>query len=334
MASNSTNEFSGKTILVTGGTGSIGAELVRQVLKYKPKQVRVLSRNETRQYALLESLNYPKNLRMLIGDIRDRDRLQLAFKNVDIVFHAAALKHVPFCEYNPSEAMKTNIVGSHNVIDAASHNGVKKIIAISTDKVANPLNVLGASKLMMEKLFINSSFLLGDTMKIACVRFGNVAWSDGSVLSMWAKQIEKNGSINVTNKNATRFLMSIKQAVNLTLRAVQLCSGGEVFILKMPSIRLGDLASVFTKKYYPRKKIKIKYVGDRAGDKLHEDLIGSNDWNREVWSNDDMFILVPTTHIYNLAPPDNSYAGFQKIASDVRFSSEDRLDITKIERTI
>ncbi|MDP3954700.1 MAG: SDR family NAD(P)-dependent oxidoreductase [bacterium] len=328
------NEFEDKIILVTGGTGSIGSELVRQILKYRPKQVRVLSRNETRQYHLLEALRYPKNLRMLIGDIRDRERLQLAFKNVDIVFHTAALKHVPFCEYNPSEAMKTNIAGSHNVIDAALHAGVEKVIAISTDKVANPLNVLGVSKLMMEKLFINSNFFLGDRIKLSCVRFGNVAWADGSVLPMWTKQAEVNGAINVTNKDATRFLMSIKQAVNLTLKAAQLCLGGEVFILKMPSIRLQNLAEMFIKKYHSRKKIKIKYTGDRAGDKLHEDLIGLNDWNNEVWANNEMFILVPTTHIHNLNVEPHSYENFKKNESSSSFSSQDHLDIKKVERIV
>ncbi len=328
------NEFQDKTILVTGGTGSIGAELVRQLLKYKPKQIRVLSRNETRQYHLLEALRYPKNLRMLIGDVRDKERLQLAFKNVDIVFHAAALKHVPFCEYNPSEAMKTNIIGSHNVIEAALHAGVEKIIALSTDKVANPLNVLGASKLMMEKLFINSHFFLGDKMKLACVRFGNVVWADGSVLPMWEKQIEANGAISVTNNNATRFLMSIKQAVSLTLKAAQICLGGEVFILKMPSIRLDDLAGLFIKKYYPRKRIKIKFIGDRAGDKLHEALFGLNDSNKETWVNNEMLILVPTAEIHNLVSEPRFYNGFKKNVKDLNFSSENYLDIKKIERII
>src|SRR3989344_5708608 len=192
------NIFKNKTILVTGGTGSIGSGIVRQLLDRQPKQVRVLSRNETRQYELLESLDYPNNLRMFIGDMRDRERMQLAFRGVDIVFHAAALKHVPFCEYNPSEAMKTNIIGSHNIIDAALHAGVKKVVAISTDKVANPFNVLGASKLMMEKLFINSNFFLANKIKMACVRFGNVAWASGSVLPMWKNQAEAKEVISVT----------------------------------------------------------------------------------------------------------------------------------------
>src|SRR3989338_7377263 len=225
------NIFKNKTILVTGGTGSIGSGIVRQLLDRQPKQVRVLSRNETRQYELLELLDYPNNLRMFIGDIRDRERMQLAFRGVDIVFHAAALKHVPFCEYNPSEAMKTNIIGSHNIIEAALHSGVQKIIAISTDKVANPMNVLGVSKLMMEQLMINSNFFLTGKIKLACVRFGNVAWSSGSVLPMWKNQAETHRHIKMTNKNATRFLMTINQAIKLTIKAAQLCHGGGVFFL-------------------------------------------------------------------------------------------------------
>ena len=322
--------------MVTGGTGTIGSELVRQLLKYKPKQIRVLSRNETRQYELLESLHYPANVRMLIGDIRDRDRLQIAFNGVDIIFHAAALKHVPFCEYNPSEAMKTNIIGSHNVLDAALHAGVQKVIAISTDKVADPINVLGVSKLMMEQLLINSNFFLTGKLKLACVRFGNVAWSSGSVLPMWKNQADSAGHIRVTNNNATRFLMSISQAVGLTIKAAQMCRGGEVFILKMPSIKLGDLAGIFIRKYYPGKKIKIKLIGDRAGDKGHENLLGNNDSAKEVWENKEMFILVPfaKSHDFTATGQAYFYDGFQRVANGVFFSSENNLDIKKIEKII
>ena len=326
--------FKDQVILVTGGTGSIGSELVRQLLKFEPKQVRVLSRNETRQYKLIESLGYPDNLRMLIGDIRDRERLQLAFRNVDIVFHAAALKHVPFCEYNPSEAMKTNIIGSHNVVDAALHNGVKTVVAISTDKAANPLNTLGTSKLMMEKVFINSNYILDDKINFACVRFGNVSWSDGSVLQMWKKQAETAGVINVTNKKATRFFMSVDQAVGLILKAAALSQGGEIFVLKMPSIRLSDLSKVFIRKYFPEKGIKIKEIGDRAGDNPHEVLVGSSDWNKAVWSNKDMFILLPATHIYGLNRPPQFYKGFKKISNLLGFSSKDHLNVRAVEKII
>ena len=271
---------------------------------------------------------------MLIGDIRDRERLQLALKSVNLVFHAAALKHVPFCEYNPSEAMKTNIIGSHNVIDAAVDAGVEKIIAISTDKVANPFNVLGTSKLMMEKLLINSNFFLNDKLKLACVRFGNVAWSSGSVLPMWKNQAEVKKSISVTDREATRFFMSIKQAVGLTLRSAQLTQGGEIFILKMPSVRLGELADLFIKKYYPRKKIKTKEVGNRIGDKLHEDLLGINDGDKDLWTNKEMFILVPKMHIHKFSMEPQFYEGFEKLSKDISFSSENNLNIKKIEKII
>lgn len=326
--------FKDKIILVTGGTGSIGSELVRQLLKFEPKQVRVLSRNETRQYNLIESLGYPDNLRMLIGDIRDRERLQLAFRNVDIIFHAAALKHVPFCEYNPSEAMKTNIIGSHNVVDAALHNGVKTVIAISTDKAANPLNTLGTSKLMMEKIFINSNYILSDKIKFACVRFGNVAWSDGSVLQMWKKQAEANSVINVTSKKATRFFMSIEQAVGLVLKAAMLSQGGEIFILKMPSIRLSDLSNIFIKKYFSGKDIKIKEIGNRVGDNPHENLVGSSDWNKAVWSNKEMLILLPGMNIYNLNNAPQFYKSFKKLSTLQGFSSKDSLNVKAVEKVI
>src|SRR3989338_1009457 len=331
------NIFKNKIILVTGGTGSIGSSIVRQLLAYGPKQVRVLSRNETRQYELWEALDYPDNLRMFIGDIRDRDRLQLAFRNVDIVFHAAALKHVPFCEYNPTEAMKTNIVGSHNVIDAAVHAGVKKVIAISTDKVANPFNVLGVSKLMMEKLFINSDFITGDDIKFSCVRFGNVAWSDGSVLPFWKRQAEKKGSINVMNGKSTRFFMSIDQAVGLTLQAAELSQGADIFVLKMPAISLTDLTKIFIKKYYP--KAKIKEVDSRPGDKLHEDLIGVNEWNREIWSNQKMFVLLAATSIYNQAERPKKYfgvkyPGFKLVTGALSYSSQENIDTDAVVKII
>lgn len=326
--------FKDKIILVTGGTGSIGSEIVRQLLGYRPKQVRVLSRNETRQYEMLEALGYPDNLRMFIGDIRDRERVQLAFRNVNIVFHAAALKHVPFCEYNPSEAMKTNIIGSHNIIEAALHAGVKNVIAISTDKVANPFNVLGASKLMMEKLFINSNFIIGDGIKFSCVRFGNVSWSDGSVLPLWKKQAERQGAINVMNGQTTRFFMSIQQAVDLTLQAAKLSQGADIFVLKMPAISLADLSKLFIEKYYPQAAIKIKEMAPRHGDKLHEDLIGSSDWNREIWGNKDMFILLPATTIYNQIDKPRKYLGFKKLTGVSRYSSQDNIDVKAVARII
>lgn len=273
--------FKNKIVVVTGGTGTIGSELVAQLLQYSPKQIRVFSRDETKQYDLLEKLNYPKNLRMLIGDIRDKERLELAFAEADIVIHAAAMKHVPFCEYNPFEVVKTNIVGSQNVINAALKNNVKKVVAISTDKAANPTNIMGTSKLMMEKLFINANDYqnLAPTI-FSCVRFGNVSWARGSVLPLWKNQIKKDKTINVTDKEMTRFLMSIKEAGRLVLEAVRSSKAGEIFIFKMPSVKVIDLANFFIKKYYPNENIKIKVIGMRPGEKLHEILATEEEMSR------------------------------------------------------
>lgn len=329
------NEFKNKIILITGGTGSIGSELVTQLLKYKPKQIRVFSRNESRQYYLLEKLEHPQNVRALIGDVRDKDRLNFAMKGVDIVFHAAALKHVQFCEYNPHEAVKTNIIGSQNVIDTALQNGVKKVIAISTDKAANPHNVMGVSKLMMEKLFINTNYFVPQKgTKFSCVRFGNVSWSEGSVLHLWKNQAERKGVIDLMNKDMTRFFMSTEQAVMLTLKAAELAKGGEVFILKMPSIRIADLAKLFIKKHFPVKNIKINEIGSRVGEKIHEDLLGGSDSAKKVMANDAMFILVPNTNVYNFKQDIFSYKGFRQIDNKDNYSSEHNLKPNEIAKII
>jgi len=329
-------EFRNKTILVTGGTGSIGSELVAQLLKFKPKQIRVLSRDESKQYYLQERLNYPKNLRLLIGDIRDKERLDLALRNVDIVFHAAALKHVPFCEYNPFETVKTNILGSQNIIDAALKYGVKKVVAISTDKAANPDNIMGTSKLMMEKLFINANYYTGKAeTKFSCVRFGNVAWARGSVLPLWKNQAERKKTIHVTDKEMTRFLMTIDNAAKLVLKAAQLSHGGEIFILKMPAIKLADLANLFIKKHFPGQKIKIKVIGLRPGEKIHEELFGGNDQYKQILENKEMLIIVPNIEIYHLTRPLEPYPGFQKRnASSGSYSSKDSIDIKKIKKIV
>ncbi len=332
---NMKNEFKDKVILVTGGTGTIGSELVVQLLKRKPKQIRVYSRNETSQYFLREKLGDVLNVRMLIGDIRDKSRLEFAMEGVDIVFHAAAMKHVPACEYNPQEVIKTNIIGSSNVLESALDKGVKLVISISTDKVANPVNILGISKLMMEKLFINTSMILSNRQtKFACVRFGNVSWSSGSVLPTWDKQAKADGTIKITDKGMTRFMMSIKEAVELTLRAAELACGGEVFILRMPSIKLVDLASIFLKKYFSGKKIEVKEVGIRGGEKKHEHLFGPADSAREVWADDKMFILLPTADIDGLKYRKQVYENFERVDFPDAYSSEDHLDIEKIKEII
>src|SRR3989338_4125299 len=192
------NIFKSKIILVTGGTGSIGSEIVRQLLKKGPKTIRVLSRHEEGHHQLMHELaGEEEKMRFIIGDIRDRERLALAMEGVDYVFHAAALKHVPLCEYNPFEAVKTNIIGSQNIIDMAIKHNVNKVIAISTDKAVNPTGIMGVSKLMMEKLFTSAQFYTKKSPCFSCVRFGNVIWSDGSVLRLWNQQINEDNYIRV-----------------------------------------------------------------------------------------------------------------------------------------
>lgn len=332
--------FRGKIVLVTGGTGTIGSELVHQVLREMPRQVRVFSRDDTRQYELEQSLPTDAPVRFLIGDIRDRERLAIAMRGVDIVLHAAALKHVPASEYNPYEAVQTNIIGSQNVIELAILNKVERVLAISTDKAANPKNVLGTSKLMMEKLFTNANFTFGLHLKqggivptrFSSVRFGNVAWARGSVLPAWRASAERKGTIMVTDRTMTRFMMSKEQAIRLVLEATELMRGSEIFVLKMPAITLGSLARAFIKKYYPKKRIRIVEGRNRGGEKKHEELLLEDDAG-DVFENKRMFIYVPHPPIRKLKPIRLSYSGF-KLAKPRTYSSRTSIDERAVEKMI
>lgn len=288
----------GRNIIVTGGTGSIGSEIVRRILKYEPKVVRILSRDETKQFELEQELGGFKNIRLLIGDIRDKDRLKRAFEGIDIIFHAAAMKHVPACEYNPFEAVKTNVVGTQNVIDAAIDNEVEKVIAISTDKAASPINTMGATKLLAEKLIIDANFYKGHRKTVfSCVRFGNVMGSRGSVIPLFEKQIKNGGPVTVTDPEMTRFMMTIPQAVDLVFKATKIAHGGEIFIFKMPVVKLGDLADVMIEHLAPKyghkpESIKINTIGIRNGEKMFEHLMNEEE-ARYAYETKDMFIVLP-----------------------------------------
>ena len=255
--------FKGKRVLVTGGTGSIGSEIVRQLLQYSPKQIRIYSRDETKQYHLHQELSHsPKNLkqlRFLIGDVRDKDRLNRAFNDIDIVFHAAALKQVPFCEVNPFEAVKTNVNGTQNVLDLAIDHHVEKMVAISTDKAVYPNTFMGITKLMMERMVISApNYSAYPEIKFAAVRFGNVLNSRGSVVPTWLEQIKKGGPVLVTDKNMERFFMSISEAVHLVFSAVAKMLGSEIFVLKMPKYKIYDLAQELIRRHSNGKPVKIK----------------------------------------------------------------------------
>lgn len=292
------NTFEGKNILVTGGAGSIGSNIVRSLLDYRPNAVRVFDNNEMGLFNLQNELKGFGNARFLIGDVRSKTRLKRAMENVDIVFHAAALKHVSLCEYNPYEAVETNVIGTQNVIDAAMNEEVEKFIGISTDKAVNPINTMGATKLLSEKLITTANYYKGDRKTIfSSVRFGNVLGSSGSVIPLFKKQIKAGGPVMLTHLDMTRFFMSMKQAVDLIFKATNMARGGEIFILKMPSIKIADLAKIMIEELAPTfgfepNNIEIKEIGVGPGEKIHEELIGMEE-NNNIIKMDDMFITIP-----------------------------------------
>lgn len=272
------NFYKGKIILVTGGVGSIGGEIVRTLLKCSPKTVRILDNNETGLFDLQQELKSDR-IRAFIGDVRDKERLKRAISGVDIVFHAAALKHVLLCEYNPFEAVKTNVYGTQNLLDAALDENVEKFITISTDKAVNPISVMGASKLLAERLTTATNNAKGSRKTaFSAVRFGNVLNSRGSLLTIIKNQFEKGGPVTLTDERMTRFIMSIQDAVMLVLKAGMLAEGGEIFILKMPSIKVRDLIEsaieeLALKNKFPADEIKIDVIGKRYGEKMYEELM-------------------------------------------------------------
>ena len=279
--------WSDKVVLVTGGTGSFGKKFIEIMLKeYHPAKVIVFSRDELKQYEMqINGFNDP-SLRYFLGDIRDLDRLKRAFKDVDIVVHAAALKQVPACEYNPFEAIKTNILGSQNVIDAALDCGVKKVLAISTDKAVNPVNLYGVTKLGAEKLFIQSNaYAGGRETRFSCTRYGNVVGSRGSVVPVFLQQ-RHTGKLTVTDERMTRFWISLEQGVRFVIRCIEQMHGGEVFVPKLPSMSVKDLGAAIA------PECEIVYSGIRPGEKLHEVLV-SEDEARSSVELDDMYVVQP-----------------------------------------
>ncbi|WP_165003225.1 MULTISPECIES: UDP-N-acetylglucosamine 4,6-dehydratase family protein [unclassified Enterococcus] len=304
--------FKGKTILVTGGTGSIGSEIVRQLLKFEPKAIRIFSRGEEKQFYMQQELSQYSNLRFLIGDIRDPQRIDYACRDVDIIFHAAAMKHVPASEYNPMEAVKTNVMGTQNVIDAAIKNDVKHFVGISTDKVVSPTNTMGTTKLLSEKLIIAANQYKGKTeTNFSCVRFGNVMGSSGSVIPLFCKQLENNKDITLTDSNMTRFMMSIPDAAKLVLSAAMNSKFGETYVLKMPSIKILTLAQalidLYNSTHESKYKGEIKIVGVRPGEKLYEELMTVDEIERS-YENDKMYIIPPHYHA-----TDKLYEDYEKI---------------------
>jgi len=268
-----------KSVLITGGTGSFGQKCVRTILdKYKPRRLIVFSRDELKQYdmsQIFSDTDYPC-MRYFIGDVRDKDRLRQAFRDVDYVIHAAALKQVPAAEYNPFEAIKTNVLGAQNIIDVAISSGVKRVIALSTDKACNPINLYGASKLCSDKLFIaGNSYTTSDGCQFSVVRYGNVVGSRGSVIPFFIKQAKK-GILPITDPRMTRFWMTLQQGIEFVLFCLERMVGGELFIPKIPSMNIMDLATAIC------PDCETEVVGIRPGEKLHETMIPMDEASHTV----------------------------------------------------
>ena len=289
-----------KTILITGGTGSFGNKFVDKVIKdYSVKKVIIYSRDELKQYEMSQRLSeYSQKLRFFIGDVRDLERLKLAMKGVDIVIHAAALKQVPAAEYNPMECIKTNINGANNVIEAAMTNSIQKVVALSTDKAANPINLYGATKLCSDKLFTAANNLVGEgKTRFAVVRYGNVSGSRGSVVPFFRKLKEQNAEfIPITDMEMTRFWISLEQGVEFVLTSLLRMHGGEIFVPKIPSIRITDLATAIA------PEIPQKEIGVRPGEKIHELMCARDDF-QHVIEFDDFFIIRPSIVTFSNSGP-------------------------------
>lgn len=281
--------FDNSTILITGGTGSFGKQCVQTVLnRYHPKKVIIYSRDELKQYEMAQIFNSPV-MRYFIGDVRDLARLQLAMRGVDYVIHAAALKQVPAAEYNPMECIKTNIHGANNVIDAALENQVKKVLALSTDKAANPINLYGATKLASDKLFIAANNIRGEReTQFSVVRYGNVVGSRGSVVPFFQKLIREGATVlPITDPRMTRFWITLQQGVDFVIKSFERMQGGEIFVPKIPSMKITDLAEALA----PGMPTKI--VGIRPGEKLHEVMCPADDYHLTL-EFADHYVIQPT----------------------------------------
>ena len=307
--------FDNKSILVTGGTGSFGRQFIQTLLKeYSPSRVIVFSRDELKQYEMAQEFTH-KAMRFFIGDVRDKARLVTAMVDVDYVVHAAALKHVPAAEYNPMECIKTNVLGGQNVIEAAIQQNIKQVIALSTDKAANPINLYGASKLASDKLFVAANNMAGKNgTRFSVVRYGNVAGSRGSVLQLFDKLArEGQTTFPITDVRMTRFWLPLSQGVNITIKAFKRMQGGEIFVPKIPSIYMSDLAKAMC------KNASINVIGIRPGEKLHEVMVTEED-SRQTFEFEDHFVITPAISFFE--PVDYSTNNLNEIGTSVKENFE------------
>ncbi|MBD3233577.1 MAG: NAD-dependent epimerase/dehydratase family protein [candidate division Zixibacteria bacterium] len=289
--------FAGKKILVTGGTGSFGHYIVKELAYKNPEEIRIFSRDEKKQDDMRYEFREMNNLRFILGDVRNKDSLKVAAKNVDIVFHAAALKQVPGCEYNVYEAVLTNIVGGKNLVDVAIEEDVEKVIAVSTDKAVKPVNSMGMTKALQEKLMIWGNLNRnGSKTVFASVRYGNVVGSRGSVVPLLKKQIESGEPLTITDPDMTRFILTLNQAIKLVFKAAEEAVGGEVFVMKVPSIKIGDLAETMISHIPEHLKPQIRIIGIRPGEKVNEVLVSEEESYRTV-DMGEYFCILPAMEI-------------------------------------
>lgn len=318
--------LNGKKILITGGTGSFGKKFTKRILnEYNPKKIIIYSRDEYKQFLMQRQfIDHAKKLRFFIGDVRDEKRLYRAFDGVDIVIHAAALKQVPAAEYNPIEAVKTNIHGAENIINAAIDKKVHKVIALSTDKAVNPVNLYGATKLVSDKLFVAGNAYVGekDTL-FSVVRYGNVSGSRGSVIPFFKSLIDQNKKfIPITDSRMTRFWITLDEAVDLVIKVIEEAKGGELYVKKCPSFKITDLAKALN------ENCDFEDVGIRPGEKLHEVMVTEED-SRTTYEYDDHYIIYPN---FDWWKDINNKQGGKKVKDRFRYSSDNNKDWLSVEK--
>lgn len=325
--------FDNKIVLITGGTGSFGRQLVKELLdKHNPEAIRIYSRDELKQWEMQnEFKDHPKfeTLRFFIGDVRDAERLKRACEDVDIIVHAAALKQVPTAEYNPIECIKTNIFGAENVIKAALDSKVQRVVALSTDKAAAPINLYGATKLCSDKLFVAANNMKGErNLTFSVVRYGNVMGSRGSVIPFFMKK-RFEGILPITHESMTRFNITLQQAVDLVIFAIKFSWGGEIFVPKIPSYKITELAKAIA------KDSKINIVGIRPGEKLHEEMVTEND-SYNTLEFDKYFVILPANPVWNVNDFMNQFHG-KKVEPGFKYNSgtnKEWLSVSDIRKLI
>ncbi len=320
--------LTGKSILVTGGTGSFGKKFIETILTSYPevKRIVVFSRDELKQFEMAQQFPPDKfrQIRYFIGDVRDRDRLYRAFEGIDIVVHAAALKQVPACEYNPFEAIKTNILGAQNIIETALEQGVTKVVALSTDKAAAPINLYGATKLCSDKLFVAANNFKGTRdIKFSVVRYGNVMGSRGSVIPFFLKK-KREGVLPVTDERMTRFNITLEDGVKLVLRALDTMWGGEIFVPKIPSYRILDVAKAVD------SSCRVEIVGIRPGEKLHEEMITTTDAINTIEFKD-YFVILPSMALWDVEQFTTHFNG-HRCTDGFAYNSGTNIDWLSVEQ--